>query len=434
MSTAFQQIKLPPKVRPGQPVKADEHNQLIDVLSKLLGSLKYVTLQPSADIGVKQGPNGTTAFIKNKRRGSSSPIFPEFYSTIIPRQSDPSQYAVRIEPGSLVYINANATEAEHGVSGYVTPRMNGVPLDADAESDPAGPPEPLNLPSLASFVYIRAKTTADGAPKFGDGDVTIEAFSEPKKAIHHVRPSPTSGEEEGEYFLLILETESDGAAENPKPKVKRRITGNRFLPNQLIEITNIGGKREWYQGYLPGPEDKHEIRSAEQLDGEGSGLTPVAIIKPLAGAEDAVPPVTTEDGQVVTPGKPAVPAEKEGPTIKWRFCSQRATRPQLQVKESPDKNGIIFQGNDVSTTVEVKFGTSLVFDDGFFTEGFGGEDLAGWWGTVIYQTGGGLPLGRKDFKAGSLVAIYTPGSGGAWNIVPGTEQAPGAVNMVTDVG
>ena len=186
--------------------------------------------------------------------------------------------------------------------------------------------EPLALPALVSYVYLRVQTDSDGVPKFGTtGDgVTIEAFDEVKPSVHHVRPSPSGGEEDGDYYLLLLETESDGGTP-AAPRVKKRIPGNRELPNQLVEITNIGGKREIYQGYLVGPDDKHEFRSLEQLEGDGE-----PIIKELDPGDPG--------------GDPPVPAEEEGDTIPFRRIAQRATSPQVQVKDGGDV--IRVEGNE----------------------------------------------------------------------------------------
>jgi len=100
---------------------------------------------------------------------------------------------------------------------------------------------------------------------------------------------------------LICETESNEATPTPAPRVVRRITGNREIPNQLIEITNIeednedGEVRELYEGYEVGPTDKHQFRTLVQIEGEGLEGTPyllerheVSIIANLFGWIDPV--------------------------------------------------------------------------------------------------------------------------------------------------
>ena len=326
MRFPFHQVKLPPRVTPGTPVKAEHHNKLIDTVEKLLASLKYLSLQPSPDLGIRRGPNGTTAWIKNKRRGTSNAESDPLYGSIeIIPDSDPIAYGVRFSKGYLEYQNAGASESEEGVTGTITPEIqvegNWIPIDAGPEDNPPGPVPLLPLPALDSWTYLRVKTNPDGVPKFDDGDppVTIESFNSVQKSIHHVRLSPTSGEEDGDYFVLLLQTVAD-ESDPPKPVARKRVTGNRYLPNQLIKIENIGGKREWYEGYMEGPDDKHKFRTAEQLETRGVGL-----IAPLDPGSPEEPPILDAEGTIVKEGKPAVPPEKEGETLKWKTADGRAS-------------------------------------------------------------------------------------------------------------
>lgn len=336
------------------------------------------------------------------RGASAAGSKPPFWSTIsrVP-DSDPAEYQVTFSLGYLTYQNATAVEAEQGVTGYITPKINGVDMDDEDV-------EPLPLPGLASFVYLRVKTDADGAPKFDGESVTIEAFEEAQQSTHHVRPSPSGGEEEGDYYFLLLETESNGAIPTPAPRAKRRITGNRELPNQLVEIANTGDGREVYKGYSAGPDDKHEFRSLKQLEGRGE-----PIIKELdPGDSEADPPV---------------PAEEEGDVIPFRLIAERVTQPQVRVTSDGD-DIIQIEGNGYDDTYFDPFGGSIAFKDGMATAIAGGA-FSGWWGTVIYQTGGGNPLGREDYQNGIKVASYFPSTGGTWVAIPGTEEAPGAHNI-----
>lgn len=330
-----------------------------------------------------------------------------FWTTIsrVPN-SDPVEYQVSVTPGYLTYQNATAVEAEQGTTGYISPKIeneDGEMVDMEQETVP-----PVPLPGVVSFVYLRVKTDADGAPKFDGESVTIEAFAEAQQSVHHVRPSPSGGEEEGDYYFLLLETESNEATPTPAPRAKRRITGNRNLPNQLVEIANTGDGREIYKGYSAGPDDKHEFRSLKQLEGRGE-----PIIKALdPGDAEADPPV---------------PAEEEGDVIPFKMIAERATQPQVRVTADGD-DIVQIEGNGFDDTYFDPFGGSVSFKDGLAT-GIAGGAFSGWWGTVIYQTGGGLPLGREDYQNGIKVASYFPSTGGTWVAIPGTEEAPGAHNI-----
>ena len=139
MTSPFHQLKLPPRVRPGVPVKAEHHNKLIDTVEKLIASLKYLTLQPSPDLGIRRGPNGTTAWVKNKRRGSSAGGRNQV--KIFGHRYDPTAetWKCKVEPGYVVCRNPKA--GEDVLKYWMPTNGDGVELKATAEDDPAGPPE-----------------------------------------------------------------------------------------------------------------------------------------------------------------------------------------------------------------------------------------------------------------------------------------------------
>jgi hypothetical protein len=354
----------PPKVLGGnrQAISAKDFNALSRAIEELQNA---IPAQPA----------------QQNRPGVKMP--PAFWGTVsqVP-QSDPPEYQATFTLGYLTYQNAGASEAEQGVTGYVVPKIkneDGQWISMDAESPQIVPP--VVLPSVTSWVYLRIKTTADGVPEFNQEDgptFTIEAFSEEQKSIHHVRPSPGGGEEKGDYYFLLLQTEGDGG-DPEKPAIVRRITGNREMPNQLIEITNIGGKRELYQGYLPGPDDKHELRSLEQLEGDGE-----PVLKDLdPGDPDADPPV---------------PAEEEGETIKFRRVAQRTTRPQIQIKDGGDV--IRVEGNEQKGDTG-GFAALLSYDDGLVTSVL--DVPFGYEGVVSIVDGCGTIIHQMGFEKGLLV-------------------------------
>jgi hypothetical protein len=276
-----------------------------------------------------------------------------FWTTIsrVP-DSDPAEYQVAVTLGYLSYqSNTPAAQASDlGTTGWIVPTIAGVSMERGEEVPPTQPDAlalfkadlkklKLPLPANESWVYLRVKTDVDGFPK--DGEVTVEAFDEAQESIHHIRLSPESDEEEGDYFFLILKTKSDGGTP-ARPVAERRITGNREMPNQLIEILNLGeegeaGRQEVYKGYDKAI-DKHDLRAVLQQQTPG-----VAIIEPLAAEVPAVPPVVV-DGTVVTPGTPAIPAEEAGDYIRWRTVdgrdstSDNGSSRQIEVRERKEDN------------------------------------------------------------------------------------------------
>ena len=265
-----------------------------------------------------------------------------FWTTIsrVP-DSDPAEYQVSVTLGYLSYqSNTPAAQASDlGTTGWIVPTIAGVSMEPPIpQTDPPTEIPKLPLPANESWVYLRVKTDSDGFPK--DGEVTVEAFDEAQESIHHIRLSPESDEEEGDYFFLILKTKAD-ESDPPRPIPERRITGNREMPNQLIEILNLGeeseaGRQEVYKGYDVAL-DKHDVRAVLQQQTPG-----VPIIEPLDPGKDAVPPKLNEEGVVITAGEPAIPPEKPGDFIRWRTVSERQSGAQIKVEEK--KSGELADG------------------------------------------------------------------------------------------
>lgn len=170
------------------------------------------------------------------------------------------QYSV--EPGYVTYQNIGS-----GGTGYVTPTLDGTTLEA--EERPVG-----TLPAASCYVYCRVTTTNKGVPN----GATITASSSSQSDTHHQPPDAQNGSGvAGVYYLLLAQFTDDG---NGHAKVSTKITGNRNMPNQLVEFSNIGGGKEIHRDFLNAT-DKHELRSIKErvsapqinvkYDNEGSG-------------------------------------------------------------------------------------------------------------------------------------------------------------------
>ena len=342
--------------------------------------------------------------------GGSDP--PPFWTTISRvANSDPAEYEVTVTLGYLSYqSNTPAAQASDlGTTGWIIPTIAGVSMEPPVpQTDPPTEVPKLPLPAVESWVYLRVKTDTDGFPK--DGEVTVEAFDQAQESIHHIRLSPESDEEEGDYFFLILKTKAD-ESDPPRPIAERRITGNREMPNQLIEILNLGeesegGRQELYKGYDVAI-DKHDLRSVLQQQTPG-----VPIIEPLAPAVDAVPPVVV-DGTIVTPGTPAIPPEEPGDYIRWRTVSERQSGAQIKVEEKKSgeladgkKRGYIeITGNSVN---------EIHSDVGLFDIEVVDGLIAAF--TPKEQTGKNLNLKIYYLDVSSLI------SGGTWTWAPSLKQ------------
>ena len=364
--------------------------------------------------------------------GGSDP--PPFWTQISRvANSDPAEYEVTVTLGYLSYQSNTpaAQDSELGTTGWIIPTIAGVSMEPPVpQTDPATVVPKIALPAPESWVYLRVKTDVDGFPK--DGEVTVEAFDEAQESIHHIRLSPESGEEEGDYFFLILKTKAD-ESDATRPVAERRITGNREMPNQLIEILNLGeedeeGRQEVYKGYDKAL-DKHDLRAALQQQTPG-----VAIIEPLAAAVPEVPPVTDAEGTVVTPGTPAIPAEEPGDYIRWRTVDGRAsysesnnaeTTKQIEVRQREEddeelpgqkKNVIEVVGNDYTTSessvrkfnISVNDGlvTSFLREDGGSGDDFNIELL----NVNVYETAGEIFITNTGWGSASRFLYVRDGS------------------------
>jgi hypothetical protein len=416
----------PPRVVGGnkQTISAKDFNALSRAIEELQN-----TISPSSP--------------KSKRRNNAQ--LDPFWTTISQVEgSDPATYEVSVTLGYLSYqSNTPAAQASDlGTTGWIIPTIAGVSMEPPIpQTDPPTEIPKLPLPANESWVYLRVKTDVDGFPK--DGEVTVEAFDEAQESIHHIRLSPESDEEEGDYFFLILKTKAD-ESDPPRPIPERRITGNREMPNQLIEILNLGeeseaGRQEVYKGYDVAL-DKHDVRTVLQQQTPG-----VAIIEPLAPAVDAVPPVVI-DGTVVTPGTPAIPAEEAGDYIRWRTVDGRVsgsesnnpnTSRQIEVRarEEDDenlpgkkKNVIEVVGNDFSDAFTDVKKFNIGFNDGLIETFTKIEsDDEGWWGTVQWVDLSSSATIVLTFEAGILKKVFS-GAYGVGIEEPGTEAAPGVVS------
>ena len=430
MSNSFTR---PPRVVGGnkQPIKASDFNLLARAIEELQNAIPQ-----------SQKPSAPAA-------GSRPP----FWTTISQVEgSDPPEFQVAVTLGYLSYqSNTPAAQASDlGTTGWIVPTIAGVSMEPPIpQTDPPTTIPKLPLPDVESWVYLRVKTDVDGFPK--DGEVTVEAFDEAQESIHHIRLSPESDEEEGDYFFLILKTKAD-ESDPPRPIPERRITGNREMPNQLIEILNLGeesegGRQELYKGYDVAL-DKHDVRAVLQQQTPG-----VPIIEPLAPAVDAVPPVVV-DGTIVTPGTPAIPPEEPGDYIRWRTLDGRVsggeqsnpnTSRQIEVREREEDNEqlpgqkksvIEVVGNDYTTSESSVRKFTISVNDGLVTNFLKEDaDSEGWWGTIqwIFYPSAGNPVSVDlDFEAGVLKRVRQDvGSGGGAVDVPGTEAAPASIAHVT---
>jgi hypothetical protein len=370
---SIQPIRIPNRVRKGELPKARDFNDLVDAVRAL--TERGWTSPPSPAVGADQ--------LQFK-------IYGVRYDT------ETETYFCKVRPGWVRNRNADADATDPVKDWMPTAGDPAIPLDNPADADPAGPPE-IEIAD-GQTVYCRVSTTDKGIIEEAP---TIEAADTPEAGTHFQPPNASA---EGDlYFPLANITITGDPAVVTIEQIQQGGPLN-VTPN-LPEIKNVGGKREVFKARVPAG-DTYDFRTLEQLEGDGE-----PVIKDLdPGDSEADPPVAPEE---------------EGDTLKFRRVAERATSPQIQVKDGGDV--IRIEGNeyDSSESAVRKFNISIV--DGLVTS-FLKDDLSGWWGTVGIQfdpNGGSLQTLELDFEDGILVAVRC--SQGVTG--DGTEGDPGFVNF-----
>lgn len=268
---------------------------------------------------------------------AAAAIYPPFY----PREivDDGGTWKATLQPGYLEYQNIGATALSKGVLGYIAPKIATVSIEEEPQ---------LSLPGLTSFVYLKVPTNEKGVPT--EADVVVEAHATAQTSTHHRPPNgPLSLARNGIYYFLLFETESDGA-ETPKPAIKRALPGNKQMPNQLIEIEQVGGEVELFKSYVEAS-DRHQIRTLKALEGGSGGISVLQVLE------------TPED------------------TVNFKWVGPGGSPIQINVEAEGDE-GIIVKGNGASglfTFLDCDNMPVVSFEvaDGLITSPSGGEAILG---------------------------------------------------------
>ena len=156
-------------------------------------------------------------------------------------------------PGYVTHQNIGNNLDADGPSHYMVPTLGGVSLEQQ-DPKPTG-----TLGGAICYIYVRATTDAKGVI---NATPTVVSSTSKQASIHHIPPDDQdSSGTDGDYYFLIAEFEADAGG---NPTIKRRITGNRNIPNQLIEVENIGTGKKLHRDYLEDVDDKHELRTIKQ--------------------------------------------------------------------------------------------------------------------------------------------------------------------------
>lgn len=278
----------------------------------------------------------------------------------------------------------------------------------------------LTLPSppISVFVYCKFRTDNRGHiipfDSSGSDLVTIVAFNEEKKSIHHLPPSPEDPDGlEGEYYILLNHICTDSANE---VKVSHRFQSNilwqdSFVVNNESASGGGGGSRIYRRvNCLTGDQMLRRIYGCYaladnetdiniQLDWEAKNIGDNVYIDPVTG------PLSIKGG-----GLAAVYAHSSGEIhscgdyAKFRRITQGLTAQQQEVKVTQSGDIIRITGNSINGKLrwfkcDVSSGE---FDSA----------TAEW--VIEWRDGLMLDAGTFDIKAGCDSANFPGGADGSF--------------------
>jgi hypothetical protein len=245
-------------------------------------------------------------------------------------------------------------------------------------------------------VYCRVTTTAKGIIEEAP---TVEAAATPEAGVHF---QPPNQETEGDLYFPLCNVTIEGDPEVVTLEQIQQGGPIDVVPN-LPELKSVGDEREVFKGRVSAG-DTYDFRTLKQVEPDPDGL---AIIKPE-------PEDDTEAGELET--------------IDFKFITQKATQPQVQIEDVDDGEGIRVKGNDYDTAEAGVRKFTIDIKDGLVTSLTKDASGDGWWGTVGIQfdpNGGTLQTLELDFEDGSLVDVRC--SQGVTG--DGTQASEGFVNF-----
>ena len=355
---SFPTISIPPLAKPGDVITAAHFNKIRMALMNL----------------AKGGVAGMPIY-------SGQGIVPNLWVSDVSKGEE--DFFVTVSPGYLTYQLLLKKDDTGGPLYYETPTVN----DVSIETTPA---EKITV-SGDGFIYMHATTNNRGVPTMTP---TIDFYADEQSSTHHVPESTsTTPPVDGDYYWLLAEIEEVPDSDPAIYRIKRRQPGDKFIPNQLVRIKNIGGEVEAYKRF-DDVEDVHEFRTLKNI-----GSTGIPVLQ-----DDEDPP---------------------GNTLNFRKIDAASGSP-LQVKKTGDVITVEGNGYAGPTTGLVK---NMTTNDGLVQVY---SVATGWWGQCQFIDGGGNAIMRQTFQDGQLVLVERQKSGSPadWEVVAGTQGSPGFVNVV----
>lgn len=141
------------------------------------------------------------------------------------------------------------------------------------------------------YIYMRCTTNNRGVPTMTP---TIDFYATQQSSTHHVPESVdyNAPPVDGDYYWQLAEIETVPDTEPAQYRIKRRLPGDKFIPNQIDRIKNIGDGTDIYWGFDPSATNAlHKFRSIANASESASGGAP--LVKALLTEADETVKIKT---------------------------------------------------------------------------------------------------------------------------------------------
>lgn len=244
-------VSLPKLVKPDDVIRASDFNKLRNAVMALArGGVAAIPISQSPDTK----PNLWV----------SEPF----------KATDGTSNVVSVTAGYLTYQLLLKKDDTGGPLYYDTPTINDVSIES---------PDKENITiSGAGFIYMHCTTNNRGVPTMTP---TIDFYATEQASVHHVPESEdyNTPAVDGDYYWQLAEIEAVPDSSPTIYRIKRRIPGDKFIPNQIDRIKNIGDGVKLYWGFDPSATNAlHKLRTL--ANATESGAAP--LIKALASEAD----------------------------------------------------------------------------------------------------------------------------------------------------
>lgn len=289
---------------PNLPKKGDS---VADSIQSIVRYLRAVRITGVNGGSVQETPGGTTINIdppERQRAGiDTKPNLWVSQPFDVSTTETPS-YVVSVSAGYLTYQLLLKKDDTGGPLYYETPTINDVSIESSDKENVAI--------SGAGFIYLYCTTNNRGVPTMTP---TIDFYATEQGSTHHVPESEdyNTPAVDGEYYWLLAEIEAVPDVTPAQYRIKRRLPGDKFIPNQIDRIKNIGDGVKLYWGFDPSATNAlHKLRTLANAT-ESGGAAP--LVKDLTTEADEtvkIKALVAGTGITLSPGADSIEIAADG--------------------------------------------------------------------------------------------------------------------------